>query len=150
MAKEPLRATEMPSPLDRHGVTGKIQRNTSISTPTGGVYGFAAISMEIVNLNASQASEIFKALGDENRLRIVELVAQSGEICACDLLDEFDITQPTLSHHMKILKSCGLVNSRKDGRWHHYSINVEVLSDIEGFLQGIGHEISNRATRSVR
>ena len=88
-------------------------------------------------MEASKASEIFKALGDENRVRIVELIAKNGEICACNLLDEFDITQPTLSHHMKILKTCGLVKSRKEGRWHHYSIDEKCLGEIKGFLESL-------------
>lgn len=85
-------------------------------------------------MEASKVSEIFKALGDENRVRIVELIAKNGEICACSLLDEFEITQPTLSHHMKILKTCGLVKSRKEGRWHHYSIDEKRLGEVRGFL----------------
>lgn len=63
----------------------------------------------------------FKALGDENRIQILTLL-QSGEKCACKLLDTLNISQPTLSHHMKILCDCGLVTGRKEGRWMHYSI----------------------------
>ena len=59
---------------------------------------------------------IFKALGDATRLDIV-LMLTEGEKCACRLLERFEITQPTLSHHMKILSECGLVNVRKEGKW---------------------------------
>ncbi len=48
-----------------------------------------------------------------------------GELCACEILEKFSITQPTLSHHMKILCDCGLVNGRKEGKWMHYSLNGE-------------------------
>ena len=72
---------------------------------------------------------IFKALGDGNRLKIVQMLA-GGEKCACKLLEEFQITQPTLSHHMKILCECGLVKARREGKWAHYSINGDVLDAL--------------------
>lgn len=67
---------------------------------------------------------MIKALADENRLRILECL-HHGEKCACVILEELSITQSTLSHHMKLLCDCGLVDSRKDGRWMHYSISEE-------------------------
>lgn len=67
---------------------------------------------------------LVKALADENRLAILELL-QSGEKCGCVLLEELHITQPTLSHHMKILCDAGIVDSCKDGKWMHYSISAE-------------------------
>ena len=57
------------------------------------------------------------ALADGNRLRIVQIIAKENAICARDLLKELDITQPTLSHHMKALVNCGLVTGTKKGRW---------------------------------
>ena len=68
--------------------------------------------------------ELFKALSDENRLQIVEMLTD-GELCACRILEKFDITQPTLSHHMKILCDCGLVKGRKQSKWTYYSISKE-------------------------
>lgn len=73
---------------------------------------------------------ICKALGDLNRLKIVELLSD-GEKCACKLLEAFEITQPTLSHHVKVLVECGLVIARKDGKWSHYSLNSETLSEFK-------------------
>lgn len=67
---------------------------------------------------------IFKALADETRLKIIEMLS-SGEMCACKILEEFEITQPTLSYHMKILTESGLVNGRRDGAWMRYSLNEE-------------------------
>ena len=69
-------------------------------------------------------AKVFKAFCDENRLRILELL-QSGEKCACILLDDLQISQPTLSHHMRILCDSGVVSSRKDGKWVHYSIDPQ-------------------------
>lgn len=63
----------------------------------------------------------FHALADPNRLAILSAL-QQGEKCACDLLEDLQISQPTLSHHMKLLVDSGLVAARKEGRWMHYSI----------------------------
>ena len=67
-------------------------------------------------------AKIFKAFCDENRLRILQLL-RSGEKCACKLLDDLQITQSTLSHHMKLLCDAGIVKGRKEGKWVHYSID---------------------------
>ncbi|MGN0968468.1 MAG: ArsR/SmtB family transcription factor, partial [Oscillospiraceae bacterium] len=67
---------------------------------------------------------VFKAFCDENRIRILKLL-QTGEKCACVLLDDLQITQPTLSHHMKILCDSGVVVGRREGKWTHYSISPE-------------------------
>lgn len=82
---------------------------------------------------------VFKALADETRLKIVEMLS-CGEMCACDILESFEITQPTLSYHMKILTECGLVNSRKDGSWIRYTNNEEVVNSLKGFWKQITTE----------
>ena len=66
-------------------------------------------------MNKIDIIAIGKALGDNNRLQIIQMLSD-GEKCGCKLLEAFDITQPTLSHHMKILCDCGLVNDRKEGK----------------------------------
>ena len=76
---------------------------------------------------------VFKALGDSTRLEIVQMLSD-GEKCACKLLERFGITQPTLSHHMKILCDSGLVVGRKDGKWTYYSLSCETLADIQRFV----------------
>ena len=67
-------------------------------------------------------AKVFKAFCDENRLRILEML-RTGEKCACKLLDDLQITQSTLSHHMKILCDADIVQGRKDGKWVYYSVN---------------------------
>lgn len=79
---------------------------------------------------------ICKALGDSNRLEIVKMLS-SGEKCGCKLLERFEITQPTLSHHMKVLCDCGLVNARKEGKWQYYSLNCETLAAFKAFIGGL-------------
>ena len=75
-----------------------------------------------------------KALTDENRLAIM-LALQHGEKCGCVLLEELNITQPTLSHHMKILADSGLVDYYKEGKWIHYSISAD---GVKYFREMIG------------
>ncbi|MGL4571654.1 MAG: ArsR/SmtB family transcription factor [Clostridium sp.] len=67
-------------------------------------------------------SSIFKALSEPKRLKIIDLLS-CGEKCACELLEFFDFAQPTLSHHMKVLIDCGLVDVKKDGKWNYYKLN---------------------------
>ena len=77
-----------------------------------------------MQLDEKRTALIFKALSDENRIRILKLL-RSGEKCACALLDNLRITQPTLSHHMKILCDSDIVVGRKEGKWTHYSISPD-------------------------
>lgn len=69
-------------------------------------------------------AKVFKAFCDENRLRILEML-RCGERCACDLLEALQISQSTLSHHMKILCESGIVDSRREGKWTYYAISEE-------------------------
>lgn len=80
-------------------------------------------------MKKTQIALICKALADSNRLQIIYMLSD-GEKCGCNLLEAFAITQPTLSHHMKILGECGLVNDRKEGKWHHYSLNQETMDNF--------------------
>ena len=69
-----------------------------------------------------ETARVFKAFCDENRLQILEML-RSGEKCACKLLEELQISQSTLSHHMKILCDAGIVQGRKEGKWVNYSLD---------------------------
>ena len=84
-------------------------------------------------MNEINIASICKALGDANRLRIIKLLAD-GEKCGCNLLDNLQITQPTLSHHMRILCECELVSSRKEGKWSHYSLNCKTFNEFKNFI----------------
>ena len=76
-----------------------------------------------------EAVRVFKALGDEKRLRILSLLRQ-GERCACVLLEHLNLSQPTLSHHMKILCDAQLVTGRKEGKWVYYSLLEQAVHDL--------------------
>lgn len=69
-------------------------------------------------------AKLFKVLSDPNRLKILEILS-CGERCACEIQAYFNFSQPTLSHHMKILVESGLVTSRKEGLWQYYNLNRE-------------------------
>lgn len=87
-------------------------------------------------MTREDVSLICKAMSDANRLRIIEMLT-TGEKCGCELLDELQVTQPTLSHHMKVLADCGLVSSYKEGKWQHYSINCDRFREFKDHLNSI-------------
>lgn len=74
-------------------------------------------------------AKMFKVFSDPKRLEIINMLS-NGELCACKILERFQITQPTLSHDMKLLIDVGLVTPRKEGKWTHYSLNMEVMNDL--------------------
>ena len=89
-----------------------------------------------MNVNAKKTYAVFKAFCDENRIKILQLL-QGGEKCACKLLTEMNITQPTLSHHMKILCDSGIVKGRKEGKWMHYSISQDGIEEAQKYLDSL-------------
>jgi ArsR family transcriptional regulator len=93
---------------------------------------------------AEQMAPLLKALADPVRLRLLSLVAShaDGEACVCDLNDAFELSQPTISHHLKVLHEVGLLDRSKRGTWVYYRIKAEVLADVAGLLGGVGTEVS--------
>ncbi|MDI9492650.1 MAG: metalloregulator ArsR/SmtB family transcription factor [Bacillota bacterium] len=95
-----------------------------------------------MGIDHQRNATIFKALCDANRLTILELL-QTGEHCACHLLDELRISQPTLSHHMKILTESGLVRGRKEGRWTYYSLDAEGIAHAKEIFDAVTAVVPN-------
>lgn len=93
-----------------------------------------------MNKNYGQYALLMKALADETRVKIFDMLSE-GELCACKILEDFNITQPTLSYHMKILCDSGLVNSRRDGVWMKYSINKNSLDSLKSLFDNIDLKI---------
>lgn len=89
-----------------------------------------------MKVNYEESSKIIKALSDPKRLQIIDILS-CGEMCACDILEHFDFSQPTLSHHMRVLMDSNLVNARKDGLWNYYSLNLVECNKIILFLMNI-------------
>ncbi|HKL40985.1 MAG TPA: metalloregulator ArsR/SmtB family transcription factor [Clostridia bacterium] len=80
--------------------------------------------------------DLFKALSNETRLEIINLLKKES-LCACKILEDIDLSQSTVSHHMKILADSGIVNCRKEGKWHHYSLNYDTLKTLEFFFKDL-------------
>ncbi|MDD3172668.1 MAG: metalloregulator ArsR/SmtB family transcription factor [Herbinix sp.] len=97
-----------------------------------------------MNDNYNQNALALKALSDPNRLVIIDFL-NSGERCACKILEQLKISQPTLSHHMRILCEVHLVNWHKEGKWIHYSLNREKFNELKELLGSfsIGEEDNN-------
>lgn len=85
-------------------------------------------------MDCKEGASLFKVLSDETRLNIIELL-KGGKTCACHLLEKFDITQPTLSYHMKLLADSGLVICEKDGKWCNYTLNFDKLETLSFFMR---------------
>src|SRR5829696_3037524 len=92
---------------------------------------------------AERIAPLLKALADPVRLRLLSLVAAhvDGEACVCDLNDAFDLSQPTISHHLKVLHEVGLLDRSKRGVWVYYAIKRNALSDIGTLLGGVAATI---------
>lgn len=87
-------------------------------------------------------AKVFKVLGDAKRAMIVDMLS-CGELCACKILEKFEMSQSTLSHHMKLLCECGLVKARNEGKWTYYSLDEEVINKIKQFLCAITSDKEN-------
>ena len=89
-------------------------------------------------LDAGQAATVapmFKALGDPVRLRLMSMIASVPEICVCDLTPPFDLSGPTISHHLKVLREAGLVDSERRGTWVWYRVRPEALRQLGALLE---------------
>ena len=86
-----------------------------------------------------EKAKLLKVLADPSRLAIVDMLS-CGEMCACNILKQFDFTQPALSHHMKVLCDSGLVIGRRDGAWMHYTLVVEKFAEIAQFIIHVSNE----------
>jgi ArsR family transcriptional regulator len=104
--------------------------------------------VNVMEKDYSSYALLMKALADETRVKIFDMLSQ-GELCACKILEEFKITQPTLSYHMKILTESGLVAGRRDGVWMKYSINSDNLEIIKEFFKDIGVNTEDQKQSTV-
>ena len=89
-----------------------------------------------MKMNYEENAKIIKSLSDPSRLKIIDILS-CGEMCACDILQHFDFTQPTLSHHMKVLIESGLVEARREGLWNYYYLNINNCNKVSIFLMNL-------------
>lgn len=84
-------------------------------------------------MDRTECIRILKALSDDTRIKIFEIL-RGGKLCGCEILASLNISQPTLSHHMKVLCECGIVLAEKEWKWSYYSINCEKLNELIDYL----------------
>jgi ArsR family transcriptional regulator len=85
--------------------------------------------------DAEALADRFKALADPHRVRILNLLARNEELCVCELNPSIDVSQPTLSHHLMVLRKAGLVDCEVRGRWAYYRVLPERLEELAGVLE---------------
>jgi ArsR family transcriptional regulator len=84
---------------------------------------------------AERMGRIAKALGDPIRMQLVDVLCKHpGKICVCELVPLFDLSQPTISHHLKVLREAGIVGSERQGLWAYYYVNPEALEELSAWL----------------
>jgi ArsR family transcriptional regulator len=90
----------------------------------------------LTQAEAEELAPLFKAIADPVRLRLLSLIAchEGGEACVCDLTDAFDLTGPTISHHLKVLRQAGLIDCERRGTWVYYWINPAMLERLSAIL----------------
>ncbi|MFB6582142.1 MULTISPECIES: ArsR/SmtB family transcription factor [unclassified Streptomyces] len=93
---------------------------------------------------AAALAKMFKALSDPVRLRLLSLIAshEGGEACVCDLIGPFDVSQPTISHHLKVLREAGLVGSERRGTWVYYWVLPAALAQLSSLLQATDEAVA--------
>lgn len=90
---------------------------------------------DIERKQAARMADIAKALGDPIRLQLVDLLRKhAGEVCVCELVPLFDVSQPTLSHHLKKLREAGIVGSERRGLWAYYYVKPNALKELTKWL----------------
>ncbi|MFF3906451.1 ArsR/SmtB family transcription factor [Streptomyces sp. NPDC001848] len=94
------------------------------------------VSEPLDDERAAQLAKVFKALGDPVRLRLLSMIAsrEGGEVCVCEMTPAFDLSQPTISHHLKLLRQAGLIDCERRGTWVYYWVLPGVLDQLAAFL----------------
>lgn len=92
--------------------------------------------------NYSDYTKVFKALGEPKRAMIIDMLS-CGELCACMILEKFEMSQSTLSHHMKLLCECGIIKSRNEGKWTYYSLDLDIVRKTKQFFCAITSDKEN-------
>jgi ArsR family transcriptional regulator len=107
--------------------------------PDGGACCAPLAAAPLAVDQAETVAKVFKALGDPVRLRLLSLITSADrEVCVCDLTTAFDLTQPTISHHLKVLREAGLVDCQRRGTWVYYWSRPENLKQLSALLDARG------------
>jgi ArsR family transcriptional regulator len=109
-------------------------------TPVEALACCSPVTAEPLSADAAERiAPLLKALADPVRLRLLSLVAchADGEACVCELNDAFELSQPTISHHLKVLHDAGLLSRSKRGVWVYYQVRVDALGDLGTLIGGV-------------
>ncbi|MHB1456780.1 MAG: ArsR/SmtB family transcription factor [Armatimonadota bacterium] len=94
---------------------------------------------------------IFKAMGNPTRIKIIQMLAENGELCVCKILEGLEMTQPALSHHLSTLKNAGLVSPRKQGQWIHYTlVKSAFVDEALPFIQSVINVSSINSNQKIQ
>jgi ArsR family transcriptional regulator, arsenate/arsenite/antimonite-responsive transcriptional repressor len=103
--------------------------------PKGEVCCNPVVYPDIEREQAERMGRVAKALGDPIRMQLVDVLRKhAGKVCVCELVPLFDLSQPTVSHHLKVLRDAGLVGSERQGLWAYYYVNHDALEELSGWL----------------
>jgi ArsR family transcriptional regulator, arsenate/arsenite/antimonite-responsive transcriptional repressor len=90
---------------------------------------------DIERAQAERMGTVAKALGDPIRMQLVDVLRKhAGKVCVCELTPLFDVSQPTVSHHLKVLREAGIVDSEREGLWAYYYVNPDALEELSAWL----------------
>jgi ArsR family transcriptional regulator, arsenate/arsenite/antimonite-responsive transcriptional repressor len=90
---------------------------------------------DVERVQAERVAQVAKALGDPIRLQLVDVLRRhAGKVCVCELVPLFDLSQPTVSHHLKVLRDAGLVDSERRGLWAYYYVIPDALEELSAWL----------------
>ena len=112
--------------------------SNQVASETAGAGAACCPPLTVKPLDSAQAADIapmFKALGDPVRLRLMSLIASSAEVCVCDLTGAFDVSGPTISHHLRVLREAGLVDCERRGTWVYYWVRREAFRQLGALLE---------------
>ena len=125
-----------------------MSNSAALLSPGETVACCAPLSREpLSQAQAEQIAPLLKALADPVRLRLLSIVAshEGGEACVCDLTDCFELSQPTISHHLKVLHEAGLLDREKRATWVYYRVRPAVLTDLAALITPVGDPATSRS-----
>jgi ArsR family transcriptional regulator len=109
--------------------------NVDLRSPSAGQHRGSTLVRDLDRTRLRQVAVLARALGDPVRVQLVELLRRhGGEVCQCELLARFELSQPTLSHHLGKLRDAGIVTVRRRGSWAYYQVNPDALKELTTWL----------------
>jgi ArsR family transcriptional regulator len=112
-----------------------MELTTKTKRPAGEPCCEPVVYPDVQREQAQRMSRIAKALGDPVRLQLVDVLRKhAGKVCVCELVPLFDLSQPTVSHHLKVLRDAGIVGSERPGLWAYYYVNADALEEFSAWL----------------